>query len=217
MSMIDSPVDRGSAGGGVCRRGRRFLRPQIRGRGQDLFRRAGRGEDRPGRAAAGRGASSARLGSSSRTRCTSCAPQTEAEIKERRQELTQLENRLLSREEGLDEMQKDMARREQSVTDREAHYRKVIEEAEAAKAEQQRQLEDDLGHDERPGGGDPPQAHRGRGPPRHGQDGAGHRRRGAARGRPPGQGHPLDLHPAHRRQPRGRHHRVGGASCPPTT
>ena len=67
--------------------------------------------------------------------------QAEAEMKERRQEVVQLENRLLSREEGLDDMQKDVARREQSVTDREAHYRKVVEEAETARAEQQRQLE----------------------------------------------------------------------------
>jgi ribonucrease Y len=67
--------------------------------------------------------------------------QSEAEVKERRQELNQLENRLLSREEALDEMQKDMARREQSVTDREAHYRKAIEDVETARAEQQRQLE----------------------------------------------------------------------------
>ena len=68
--------------------------------------------------------------------------QSEAEIKERRQELSQLENRLLTREEALDEMQKDMTRREQSVTDREAHYRKAIEEVESARAEQQRQLEE---------------------------------------------------------------------------
>ncbi len=67
--------------------------------------------------------------------------EAEAEIKERRQELVTLENRLLSREEGLDELQKDMTRREQSVSDREAHYRKVLEEVEAAQAEQQRQLE----------------------------------------------------------------------------
>jgi ribonuclease Y len=67
--------------------------------------------------------------------------QAETEVKERRQELAQLENRLLNREEALDELQKDMTRREQSVTDREAHYRKVLEEAEAAQAEQQRQLE----------------------------------------------------------------------------
>ena len=67
--------------------------------------------------------------------------QTEAEVKERRQELAQLENRLLTREEALDELQKDMTKREQSVTDREAHYRKVIEEVEEAQAEQQRQLE----------------------------------------------------------------------------
>jgi len=68
--------------------------------------------------------------------------QSEAEIKERRQELSQLENRLLTREEALDEMQKDMTRREQSVTDREAHYRKAIDEVESARAEQQRQLEE---------------------------------------------------------------------------
>jgi ribonuclease Y len=67
--------------------------------------------------------------------------QTDAEVKERRQELTQLENRLLSREEGLDDLQKDMARREQSVSDREGHYRKVIDEVETARNEQQRQLE----------------------------------------------------------------------------
>jgi ribonucrease Y len=65
----------------------------------------------------------------------------ETEIKERRQELVQHENRLLSREEALDDMQKDLGRREQSVTDREAHYRKVIDETEATRAEQQRQLE----------------------------------------------------------------------------
>ena len=65
----------------------------------------------------------------------------EAEAKERRQELTQLENRLLNREEALDDLQKDMTRREQSVTDREGHYKRVIEEAEATKAEQQKQLE----------------------------------------------------------------------------
>jgi len=68
--------------------------------------------------------------------------QVEVETKERRQELVQLENRLLNREEALDELQKDIARREQSVTDREGHYRKVIEEAEEARVEQQRQLEE---------------------------------------------------------------------------
>ncbi|MBN1321038.1 MAG: ribonuclease Y [Thermoleophilia bacterium] len=67
--------------------------------------------------------------------------QSEVEIKERRQELSQLENRLLTREEALDEMQKDITRREQSVSDREAHYRKALEEVESARAEQQRQLE----------------------------------------------------------------------------
>lgn len=68
--------------------------------------------------------------------------QSEAEIKERRQELSQLENRLLAREESLDDMQKDTARREQSVSDREAHYRKVVEEVESARTEQQRRLEE---------------------------------------------------------------------------
>jgi ribonuclease Y len=67
--------------------------------------------------------------------------QTDGEIKERRQELTQLENRLLTREEALDELQKDMARREQSVSDRESHYRRVLEEVEEARVEQQKQLE----------------------------------------------------------------------------
>jgi ribonuclease Y len=68
--------------------------------------------------------------------------QAEAEVRERRQELTQLENRLLGREEALDEVQKDMFRREQSVADRENHYRKVIEEAEALKAQEARQLQE---------------------------------------------------------------------------
>jgi ribonuclease Y len=67
--------------------------------------------------------------------------ETEVELKERRNELTQLEKRVLQREEGLDEKQRELTRREQSVTDREAHYRKVIEEAEEVKAEQERQLE----------------------------------------------------------------------------
>jgi ribonuclease Y len=66
----------------------------------------------------------------------------EAEVKERRQELTQLENRLLSREEALDEVQKDISRREQSVADRENHYRKVIEEVENIKAQESRQLQE---------------------------------------------------------------------------
>jgi ribonuclease Y len=66
----------------------------------------------------------------------------EAEVKERRQELTQLENRLLSREEALDEVQKDLNRREQSVTDREGHYRKAIEEVEGVRAQEERQLQD---------------------------------------------------------------------------
>ena len=66
----------------------------------------------------------------------------EAEVKERRQELTQLENRLLSREEALDEVQKDLSRREQSVTDREVHYRKAVEEIEGIKTQEERLLQD---------------------------------------------------------------------------
>lgn len=67
---------------------------------------------------------------------------TDAEIKERRQEIAQLENRLMTREEALGDLQKDVTRREQSVTDRETHYKKVIEEVETVKAEQERQLEE---------------------------------------------------------------------------
>jgi len=65
----------------------------------------------------------------------------EAEVKERRQELTQLENRLLSREEAIDDMQKDLSRREQSVSDRENHYRKMVEEVESIREEEARQLQ----------------------------------------------------------------------------
>ncbi len=67
--------------------------------------------------------------------------ETETELKERRNELTGIEKRVLQREEGLDEKQKELSRREQAVTDREAHYRTVLEEVEALKVEEQRVLE----------------------------------------------------------------------------
>jgi ribonucrease Y len=67
---------------------------------------------------------------------------TENELKERRQELAQLEKRLLQKEETLDEKQVELGRREQSVGDREVYYKKVVEETEAAKAEQQRLIEE---------------------------------------------------------------------------
>ena len=67
--------------------------------------------------------------------------ETENELKDRRQEVLQIEKRLLQREEGLDDKLKEIARREQSATDREAHYREMVEEAEQAVAEQQRRLE----------------------------------------------------------------------------
>ena len=66
---------------------------------------------------------------------------TEGELKERRNELTQLEKRVLQRDETLDEKQKELQKKEQSVSDREAHYHTVLEEAEAARLEQQRKLE----------------------------------------------------------------------------
>ncbi len=67
--------------------------------------------------------------------------ETEDELKERRNELTQLEKRVLQREETLDEKLKEITRREQSATDRETHYKHVLEEAEALRNEEQRQLE----------------------------------------------------------------------------
>ncbi|GAB4248792.1 MAG: ribonuclease Y [Thermoleophilia bacterium] len=67
--------------------------------------------------------------------------ETEEELKTRRHELSQLEKRVLQREEILDEKLKEITRREQSVTDREAYYRRVLEEVEGLKAEEQRQLE----------------------------------------------------------------------------
>ena len=66
----------------------------------------------------------------------------ESEVKERRQELAQLEKRLLQKESMLDEKQLDLGRREQSVGDKETYYKRVVEEAEAAKIEQQRLLEE---------------------------------------------------------------------------
>jgi ribonuclease Y len=67
--------------------------------------------------------------------------ETETELRDRRNELTQLEKRVLQREESLDEKLKDIGRREQSVTDREALYRQRVEEVEALKAEEQKTLE----------------------------------------------------------------------------
>jgi ribonucrease Y len=66
---------------------------------------------------------------------------TENELKERRQELLQMEKRLLQREEGLDDKLTETARREQSASDREARYRTLADEAEQALGEQQRKLE----------------------------------------------------------------------------
>jgi ribonuclease Y len=67
--------------------------------------------------------------------------ETETELRDRRNELTQLEKRVLQREEGLDEKLKEISRREQSVSDKENHYRQKLEEVEALKAEEQKALE----------------------------------------------------------------------------
>ena len=65
----------------------------------------------------------------------------ENELRDRRNELTQLEKRVLQREESLDEKLKDVSRREQSVADREVHYGQRLEEVEALKIEQEKVLE----------------------------------------------------------------------------
>ncbi len=65
----------------------------------------------------------------------------ENELRDRRNELTQLEKRVLQREESLDDKFKDVSRREQSVADRETHYGQRLEEIEALKAEQEKVLE----------------------------------------------------------------------------
>lgn len=65
----------------------------------------------------------------------------ENELRDRRNELTQLEKRVLQREESLDDKLKDVSRREQSVADREIHYGQRLEEIEALKAEQEKVLE----------------------------------------------------------------------------
>ncbi len=65
----------------------------------------------------------------------------ENELRDRRNELTQLEKRVLQREESLDEKLKDVSRREQSVADREIHYGQRLEEVEALKIEQEKVLE----------------------------------------------------------------------------
>lgn len=66
---------------------------------------------------------------------------TENELRDRRNELTQIEKRVLQREEGLDEKFKEVTRREQSVADKEVHYGQRLEEVETLKAEQQKVLE----------------------------------------------------------------------------
>lgn len=68
--------------------------------------------------------------------------ETDNELKERRAELAQLEKRLLQKEETLDEKQLELSRKEQSVNDRENHFRKLQEEAETDRAEQKRLLEE---------------------------------------------------------------------------
>ncbi len=67
--------------------------------------------------------------------------EAEAELRERRHELTQLEKRVLQRDEALDEKQKEVARQEQSLADRDHHLRKTQEEVEALKVEHGRTLE----------------------------------------------------------------------------
>lgn len=66
---------------------------------------------------------------------------TENELRDRRSELTQIEKRVLQREEGLDEKFNEVARREQSVADREVLYGQRLEEVEALRGEQQKALE----------------------------------------------------------------------------
>ncbi|HZK48810.1 MAG TPA: Rnase Y domain-containing protein, partial [Thermoleophilia bacterium] len=66
---------------------------------------------------------------------------TETELRDRRNELSQLEKRVLQRDESLDEKLKEVGRREQAVADREIHYRERLEEVEALKVEEQRVLE----------------------------------------------------------------------------
>ena len=113
----------------------------------------------------------------------------------------------------LDEKQLDLGRREQSVGDKEAYYKRVVEEAEAAKVEQQRLLEevsgltqveareillkraeDEVRHDMAK-------------MVRNVEEEA--KRESDRRATQ----HPLPLHSAHRRQPRGRHHRLCGGAC----
>src|SRR5665811_2372486 len=68
--------------------------------------------------------------------------ETENELKERRQEVLQLEKRLVQKEETLDQKEAAVSQREQSVSDKEEHYRAVLDEAEEAKAKQERVLEE---------------------------------------------------------------------------
>ncbi len=67
--------------------------------------------------------------------------ETEVELRERRNELTQLEKRVLQRDEALDEKQKEVGRQEQSLADRDAHLRRTQEEVETLKVEHARTLE----------------------------------------------------------------------------
>ncbi|MHB9148722.1 MAG: ribonuclease Y [Thermoleophilia bacterium] len=66
---------------------------------------------------------------------------TENELRDRRTELTQIEKRVLQREEGLDEKFNEVARREQSVSDKEVLYGQRLEEVETLRVEQHKALE----------------------------------------------------------------------------
>lgn len=66
---------------------------------------------------------------------------TENELRDRRNELTQIEKRVLQREEGLDEKFNEVARREQSVADKEVLYGQRLEEVDTLRAEQKKALE----------------------------------------------------------------------------
>ena len=143
--------------------------------------------------------------------------EVEGDLRERRVELKTAEDRAAQREEQLERRAAELERRDQQVFEREAQASALAEQLKAAHAEQAaelerisgltaaqakemllRQTEEDARHD---------MAKLLRSVEEEAKREAERRARNI-----------LSLsHPAHRRQPRGRDHRLGRATCPPTT
>ncbi len=67
--------------------------------------------------------------------------EVETELRERRDEVVKIEERIVAQEEELDRKLTELARREQGISDREVHLKQLQEELKGKKDEQRRELE----------------------------------------------------------------------------